>query len=293
MERNILSLLRRRLTEKAVFSPSGAFTYQHRKMATVQEPPPSQLVLDEQNSVNRNSTSNTASRSLTDIARSKSAFKWTRPLPTFIATSSRGSIPHLTPDHIDLHSNISYVHIGLEDFITIPAQKTALLSIPIPLQQYLAYPEKATLVFSARRANPVPINSSWDNKIELNTIQGQTSLPVELFVNTIRQVGLREQDIVISLPDVTETPGVKRMTKMVERTQRWLKMLLNSNVQLTASLFCWTKLIYSLVVKFMHRYHRFHQPGDRRCWIITWTFLLRMQVISVGLLYITSSPIIR
>lgn len=87
-----------------------------------------------------------------------------------------------------------------------------------------------SLVFGARRANPVPINSSSDDKIELHTIQGQTSLPVEVFINAIRQVQLREQDIVISLPDVTETPGVKRMTKMVERTQRWLKVLINSNV---------------------------------------------------------------
>jgi len=74
------------------------------------------------------------------------------------------------------------------------------------------------------------INSSWDDKIELHTIQGQTSLPVEVFINAIGQVRLREQDIVISLPDVTETPGVKRMTKMVERTQKWLKALINSNV---------------------------------------------------------------
>ena len=87
-----------------------------------------------------------------------------------------------------------------------------------------------SLVFGARRANPVPINSSWDDKIELHTIQGQTSLPVEVFISAIQNVRLREQDVVISLPDIMETPGVKRMSKMVERTQKWLKALLNSSV---------------------------------------------------------------
>ena len=230
VERRELSHLRPRFRANALSLLSGALIYKHRRMAAAPGAPLAQLKLDEQNSRNRNSTSTHAFRSLADLARSKSTFKWTRPPPKFIATSSRGSIPHLTPDHIDRHTSLSSVHIGLEDFITIPAPKSALLSIPIRLQQYLAYPEKTTLVFSARRANPVPINSSWDDKIEVQTIQGQTSLPVELYINAIRQVGLREQDIVISLPDVTESPGVKRMSKMVERTQRWLKALLESNV---------------------------------------------------------------
>ena len=230
MERATLSLLRRRFRANRHFLSSGVAHFNLRTMATAQDFPQSQPAVDGQNLQNRDSTSNNPSRSLSDLARSKSSFTWTRPPPTFLATSSRGSIPHLTPDHIDLHTNIPSVHIGLEDFITIPSYKSALLSINSPLQQYLAYPENISLVFGARRANPVPINSSSDLKIELHTIQGQTSLPVEVFINAIRQVQLREQDIVISLPDVTETPGVKRMTKMVERTQRWLNVLINSNV---------------------------------------------------------------
>jgi hypothetical protein len=86
------------------------------------------------------------------------------------------------------------------------------------------------VVFAARRANPVPINSSWNDKIEINTVDGRTSLPIEVFINAIQQVKLRQQDIVISIPDTTQSPGVKRLGKMVERTQRWLDMLLNTNV---------------------------------------------------------------
>src|SRR5208282_921214 len=98
------------------------------------------------------------------------SFKWSRPLPTFMATSSRGSIPHLTPDKIHQHSNIPSVHVGLEDFITSSVQDSPILSIETTLQRYLAYPQSTSLVLSARRANPVPINASWDDRIEINTI---------------------------------------------------------------------------------------------------------------------------
>ena len=124
------------------------------------------------------------------------------------------------------------VYVGLEDFINSPAQDSPIFSIGMPLQKYLAYPERTTMVFSARRANPVPINASWNDKIEIQTVDGRNPLPIELFVKAVHQLQLREQDIIISVPDVTETPGTKRLTKMVERTQNWLEMLLETKVHL-------------------------------------------------------------
>jgi queuine tRNA-ribosyltransferase accessory subunit len=177
-----------------------------------------------------NAAAQNTSRSLSDLARSKTAFQWLRPLPTFLATSSRGSIPHLTPDNIHRHTNIPSIYIGLEDFITSPVNNSPILSIGTNLQQYLAYPEELVLVLSARRPNPVPINSSWDNKIEINTIDGHTPLPVDNFIDAVHNLHLRQKDIVISVPDVTESPGIKRLTKMVQRTQRWLDMLIKTNV---------------------------------------------------------------
>ena len=168
--------------------------------------------------------------SLAEIARIKSSFTWTRPFPSYVASSSRGSIPHLTPDNILLHTNIDSVHVGLEDFITFPPQNSAIFSIQTPLQRYLAYPDKTSIVYSARRANPVPVNSSWDNKIEIQTVDGRNPLPVEVFLNSVQQLQLRQQDIVISVSDFTESPGVKRLTKMVERAKRWLSVLLESKV---------------------------------------------------------------
>jgi len=82
----------------------------------------------------------------------------------------------------------------------------------------------------ARRANPVAINASWDDRIEIQTVDGRNPLLIETFVEAVKKLGLREEDIVISIADSTEAPGVKRLSKMVERTQRWLKLFLQSNV---------------------------------------------------------------
>lgn len=167
---------------------------------------------------------------LADLARSKTSLNWTRPLPTFIVPSSRGSVPHLTPDNLHQHTKIPSVHIGLEDFISPPPANSPIFGIQTNLHKYLAYPESTTVVFAARRANPVPINASWNDKIEINTVDGRNTLPVEIFINAIQQVKLRQKDIVIGIPDTTESPGVKRLGKMVERTQRWLDMLLKTEV---------------------------------------------------------------
>src|SRR5579859_6728424 len=134
--------------------------------------------------------------SLTEIARATASLKWSRPLPSFIATSSRGSIPHLTPENLHLHTPISSVHIGLEDFITPPANQSAIFDIPVPLQRYLAFPEKIKVILGARRSNPVPINASWDTKIEVQTVDGRNSLPMQVFVEGVSKLGLRDGDVI-------------------------------------------------------------------------------------------------
>jgi Queuine tRNA-ribosyltransferase len=177
-----------------------------------------------------NSQARDNSRLRSVLENLKKPFSWSRPPPTFIVPTSRGSVPHLTPDNLHLHTNIPTVHIGLEDFITPPAQNSAILSIQSSLHQYLAFPERTQLFFSARKANPVPINASWNDKIEVHTVDGRCPVQVDTIVNAVKQVHLRDTDAVISIPDTTESPGVKRLGKMVERTQKWLDLLLKSNV---------------------------------------------------------------
>jgi queuine tRNA-ribosyltransferase len=79
---------------------------------------------------------------------------------------------------------------------------------------------------AARRANPLPINASWDDRIEINTIDGRSQLPIETALKAVSQAKLREGDVVIGVPDMTEAPGVKRLMKMIQRTEKWLSLLL-------------------------------------------------------------------
>jgi len=220
-----LSLINRRLQAQTLFKtfiyPSP---YHLRVMSTSQSIP---------NAETSGATSApTDTSSLTDIALSKPSFKWphNRPFPSYIATSSRGSIPHLTPDNIQSHTAIPCVHVGLEDFVMSLAAKSPILSIQPRIQQFLGLPEHISVFFAARRANPLPINASWDDRVEINTIDGRTTLLIETFLRAVRQAKLREEDVVIGVPDITETPGVKRLMKMIQRTQNWLALLLEQNV---------------------------------------------------------------
>lgn len=179
---------------------------------------------------NRNSTVSESPNSPSQFAGPKTVFSWRRPLPSFVAPSSRGSVPHLIPDNFHSHTNIPSVQVALEDFITSPPHNSPVFSIGIPLQKYLAYPEHTVMLFSARRANPLPINASWNDKIEIQTVDGRSPLPIDLFISAVHQLHLRQEDIVISVPDITETPGTKRLAKMVARTQSWLDTLLKLNV---------------------------------------------------------------
>lgn len=230
-----LSLFRRRFRASISISPCFNILVHSRTMSLDQNPSATPDENDSFVAKVANSSVTGASRSLSELARRKTAFEWRRPLPRFMATSSRGSIPHLTPDNLHSHTRIPFVHIGLEDFLNSPPQSSPILSIETGLQRYLAYPENTTMVLSARRANPFPINASWDDKIEIYTVKGRYPLPVETFINAVHRVNLRDGDIVVSIPDATEAPGTKRIAKMVERTQRWLTMLLHSNVLLPST----------------------------------------------------------
>jgi hypothetical protein len=113
------------------------------------------------------------------------------------------------------------------------------------------------VVLSARRSNPVPVNASWDDKVEVQTVDGRNTLPVELFISAVEHFKLRKNDIVISITDSTESPGTKRLVKMVERTQRWLLKLIQSNVPPKLSV-----VNNSMNVKYTHQFHLSHHLRD-------------------------------
>lgn len=49
--------------------------------------------------------------------------------PNFFAVTSRGVVPHLTPDLISAHAHIGGVHMALEDCKSFPSSVTCFMSL--------------------------------------------------------------------------------------------------------------------------------------------------------------------
>ncbi|KAB5575984.1 tRNA-guanine(15) transglycosylase-like protein [Coniochaeta sp. 2T2.1] len=153
--------------------------------------------------------------------------------PNFFAITSRGAIPHVTPDNLEKHVPVQGTYIALEDFIersqanptrTPPIYKTPSTSTrPRPLHNFTVTPPSTLTLLAARRLPAVP------------SPQGNTPAGISVFTSTGFQnlstkdyqtaVATLKPDMAISLADLTNsltTPNSKRATRMAERTEDWL-----------------------------------------------------------------------
>ncbi|TAQ83979.1 hypothetical protein B7494_g7702 [Chlorociboria aeruginascens] len=156
-----------------------------------------------------------------------------RPLetPNFIAISSRGVIPHMTPDIIASHTQINGVHMAIEDYI----EKTIQSAPPVlsctgasPLHTFTSLPSSIITVLAPRRTPAVAApNGNTDTAISLFTSTGFQILTNTAYIDCINTL---KPDIAISLADISygNTPGTKRLLKMGDRTQSWMSSLLSS-----------------------------------------------------------------
>ncbi|KAB5550947.1 tRNA-guanine(15) transglycosylase-like protein [Coniochaeta sp. 2T2.1] len=153
--------------------------------------------------------------------------------PNFFAITSRGAIPHVTPDNLEKHVPVQGTYIALEDFIersqanptrTPPIYKTPSTSArPRPLHNFTVTPPSTLTLLAARRLPAVP------------SPQGNTPAGISVFTSTGFQnlstkdyqtaVATLKPDMAIPLADLTNsstTPNSKRATRMAERTEDWL-----------------------------------------------------------------------
>ncbi|KAH8656548.1 putative Queuine tRNA-ribosyltransferase-like protein [Tricladium varicosporioides] len=150
--------------------------------------------------------------------------------PNFFAISSRGTVPHLTPDVIIEHAKFGGVHMALEDFIERATKETpAVINSPgpSPLHTFTALPSTLITLFAPRRTPAVstPTGSS-NTAISVYTSTGFQTLSNKAYVDYAFKLS---PDLIVALADVPygTKAGVKRVTKMADRTQDWLSELLN------------------------------------------------------------------
>ncbi|KAK9789097.1 putative tRNA-guanine transglycosylase family protein [Seiridium cardinale] len=150
--------------------------------------------------------------------------------PNFVGIASRGAIPHLTVDVLQKHTEMHGAYMALEDFIekSIKRAGPAIYSAPenghSRLHSYTALPSEVVTIMGARRYPAVvaPMGNGAKH-LSIFTSTGFQSLELERFCNAILTL---KPDLVIPMADLTFDTGtrsVKRLRRMLERTDEWVE----------------------------------------------------------------------
>ncbi|KAL9471552.1 hypothetical protein ACSS6W_009493 [Trichoderma asperelloides] len=146
--------------------------------------------------------------------------------PNFFAATSRGSVPHLTPDNLRRHTPVSGVYMALEEFIEKkepPVQHTPVGESTRRLHSFTALPSNTVSILGPRRCAAVatPFGNT-PKTITVFTSTGFRNVTVPEFTSYIQSL---QPDIVLplaDLPNVSATPSSKKLARMVDRTEVWL-----------------------------------------------------------------------
>ncbi|PHH69431.1 hypothetical protein CDD82_7772 [Ophiocordyceps australis] len=150
--------------------------------------------------------------------------------PSFIAVTSRGAVPHLTPDNLAQHTSVGAAYMALEDFIE--RKDPPIYHTPCHdgrrLHGFTAMPTDRVAVLGARRCPPVPTPTGNSAKaINMFPSTGFTSLPIPQYAAAVESL---RPDVVIAPGDAllsNTTPASKKLAKMAERTEEWLDCFLD------------------------------------------------------------------
>ncbi|KAG4035568.1 hypothetical protein MFRU_001g03370 [Monilinia fructicola] len=156
--------------------------------------------------------------------------------PDFIAISSRGVIPHMTPDVIAAHARVPGVHFALEDFIEKSNKTTIspILNCPgtePPLHAFTALARSTVSLLAPRRTPAVTApNGNSNTAISVFTSTGFQPLSNKSYIDSIQTL---RPDIAIALADVpySTIAGAKRTAKMGDRSGQWLAQLLSDKAK--------------------------------------------------------------
>ncbi|KAI9891252.1 MAG: hypothetical protein M1814_002942 [Vezdaea aestivalis] len=180
--------------------------------------------------------------------------------PTFIPLTSRGTIPHLSPDMVQEHTRSYSAQIALEDCMSIhslprsPLTRLVLerptppiLKLPQPsaplsaLQAFLCLSSSTTTLLTPRRTPPLSSpKPNTASSISIHTAVGFGTLQTELYTRAALASGV---DLAVAIADVPSQAvgdgqivnggaagkgwSAKRREKMVDRTEEWLVELVD------------------------------------------------------------------
>lgn len=161
--------------------------------------------------------------------------------PTFFCPTSRGVVPHLTPDNVAKIDHGSGLFIAAEDFMD---KIDSTSNIPLMQQSgrdLMCINDNQPFVLSPRRSAPRQAQTNTDATLSIYTSEGVKSMPIDIYYKLVQSW---QPDILFAVPDVAgvspeEAPGSNRARKMAIRTEKWLAKafeLENSNMDIFAAM---------------------------------------------------------
>ncbi|GAB7342951.1 hypothetical protein MBLNU457_g1056t1 [Dothideomycetes sp. NU457] len=146
--------------------------------------------------------------------------------PNFLAITSRGVVPHITPDNFEKNTSINGVYLALEDSpqAVPPVYNYVKSSKNADIRDFVGLPEDNVTVLGARRIPPVvcPV-ASTNTALSIHTSVGFSHLPVKDFAQASNSL---KPDITIGLGEIpfgAEKVSRKRTDRINDRTAKWMK----------------------------------------------------------------------
>ncbi|KTW29787.1 hypothetical protein T552_00992 [Pneumocystis carinii B80] len=157
--------------------------------------------------------------------------------PNFIISSSRGTVPHITPDHLK-STGITGIYMALEDFIEYPAfnikkedkkEFNPSLICSLSLREFVPLSMDHYIVLGIRRSsfnNMKP--NSW-KAMYIEALGGNKLIDIREVINFCDRL---RPDMIISPVDIQpdNVSEKKRFSRMIERSESWLIELLEKKV---------------------------------------------------------------
>ncbi|PHH79005.1 hypothetical protein CDD80_5858 [Ophiocordyceps camponoti-rufipedis] len=145
--------------------------------------------------------------------------------PSYFAVTSRGCVPHLTPDSLSKHTSVGAAYMALEDFVE--RAKPPVYEIPPGdngrLHSFTALPTDRATVLGARRCLPVfPPMGNKRRSVTVFTSTGFIDITIGEYAAAVQQL---QPDMVVALGDALHKnthPSVKKQVRMAERTEDWV-----------------------------------------------------------------------
>ncbi|KAA8899742.1 hypothetical protein TRICI_006307 [Trichomonascus ciferrii] len=152
--------------------------------------------------------------------------------PGFLAATSRGVVPHLTPDNVKrLENAFAGFSVAAEDFLDrLPQEERIPFLNGSDMRRLLGLPEDLPIVASPRRSSPVAVSvPNTNDAVSIMTSEGTKKMPLDAYLRFVKAFN---PDVVLAPPDLPNLspggrPGGNRIRKMANRAEKWLDATLD------------------------------------------------------------------